>query len=1054
MKPGLPSACGAVLLLSALSVYGNITVSSWLPIYRGIDFATGTADAEEVRLQKVFTLRVDLNDPTIEFYSTPAMPNGTNETVGQVTTDFVETYGVAVGVNANFFAPVTNVANYPRNLRGLAISQGNLVSSFENSYPAVLITRSNQVSFASSSPASLTNVWTAVAGSDMILINGVAQLASCTTTFCLENPRTAVGLSQDGRYFYLMVVDGRQAGWSMGTTLYETGQWLARFGAWNGLNLDGGGSTALARLTNGRAVLLNQPSGGEERYDGNNLGVFAQPIQWAVWNGGGSNNRWSNAANWNGVLPVPGTNFDLQFAGSTRLSPTNDFTALSDFRHIAFNAGAGAFTLRGNSITLNGNLTNNSANLEAINLPLVVSATRTLAPISGDIALGGTISGAGGLTLVGPGTVTLTGNNTFAGATTVSGGTLAIAGSLTNSAGAVSVNGGTLAVNGTASTGTGTWSAGSSATRGVININTGATVQLNGSFTAGNVASGSGAVNINGGIVTNAQATGSGNLQIGAAGYGAFSMSGGKVFSHTAYFGFGAGTCVASLSDGALTVGAPGTTADYVLVGASTGIGVLTVSGGLLNHSNINRTISVNNSGDARGELNLLGGVIDNSGGGVSYGYNTGTGDGTGIVNLNRGNLLLNRFINKKQSGHSGTTGDTYLNFNGGTLTASPSTLTTPNLSFSSDFLPVLTAVYVNGPFGAFAGGAVIDTAGQNCIVDAALLAPTGSGVSGLAVADGGSGYIGAPYVSITGDGTGATAIANMIPDGSGALKVGSITVCNPGVNYTRAATSFSFIGGAPDTPATPGDLTVVGNTSGGLTKNGAGTLTLAGANTYTGPTRVNGGTLIVDGVVAAGSAVSVSGGALSGTGLIRGPVTVHVGGTLAPGGTSLGSLSVSNTLTLQAGSTAFIRVNAADGSCDLVRGITTASYGGTLVISNTAGTLAPGQSFQLFGARSYSQTFSNIQPAEGETTWSFNPATGTVSVMATTPTNLFCALSGETLTLTWPGSHLGWHLQSNAVSLLNPDTWYNIPGSQFATNLRITISPVSPPVFYRLRLP
>ena len=65
--------------------------------------------------------------------------------------------------------------------------------------------------------------------------------------------------------------------------------------------------------------------------------------------------------------------------------------------------------------------------------------------------------------------------------------------------------------------------------------------------------------------------------------------------------------------------------------------------------------------------------------------------------------------------------------------------------------------------------------------------APTGSGLSTLPIATQGSGYIGAPYVSISGTGLGATAIANMIDDGTGngTFKVGSITITNPGVDYT-----------------------------------------------------------------------------------------------------------------------------------------------------------------------------------------------------------------------------------------------------------------------------
>ncbi len=251
-------------------------------MYRGIEFAAGEADASEVRQHKVFALRVDLSDPTVEFFSTPAGGEPPWETIGQTTTTFVQTYGVSVGVNANFFSPVSTIPDDPRELSGLAVSRGDIVSTFANGRPAVLISKGNQASFAQTAPPSLANVWTAVAGSDLVLINGVAQLQGCTTSFCNENPRTAVGLSPEGRYFYLMVIDGRRAGWSDGATLYETGQWLLRLGAWNGLNLDGGGSTAMARLTNGAAVLLNRPSGGVQRVNGNHLGVFAQPLAPAI----------------------------------------------------------------------------------------------------------------------------------------------------------------------------------------------------------------------------------------------------------------------------------------------------------------------------------------------------------------------------------------------------------------------------------------------------------------------------------------------------------------------------------------------------------------------------------------------------------------------------------------------------------------------------------------------------------------------------------------------------------------------------------------------------
>lgn len=677
----------------------------------------------------------------------------------------------------------------------------------------------------------------------------------------------------------------------------------------------------------------------------------------------------------------------------------------------------------------------------------------TVANASKNYTFGGSGALSGTLTLTksGTGSLTITNANTYSGTTIVNEGTLNLAGSLTSSAGNVTVNGGKLVTSGSINTGSGDWSVGGTASsKGVLNINAGSALQLAGLFNVGIDPTGNGAVNISGGTVTNTQAANAANFRFATTGYGALNMSDGVVSINTFYVGGGAGLGMALISGGAFHAGTP-RAADYLLVGGvSGGTGVLTVSGGLLNHSNVNRLISVNNNSDGRGELNLLGGLIDNWGGGVGYGYNSGTGTGNGIVNLNGGNLIVNRFVNTKGGGTL-LTGNAYLNFNGGMVTASPSTLTSPNLALSSNFIPARIEVRINGAFGSFAGGAVIDTAGQNCLVDNAFLAPTGSGVQTLAVSDGGAGYIGAPYVSIEGDGKAAAAIANMIPDGSGALKVGSITVCNPGVDYTYAG--FSFSGGEPTVPATPGEVTLAANTSGGLTKNGAGRLTLNGANTYTGATIINDGVLRVDGSLAAASAVTVNGGALGGNGSVNGVVNVQSGGTLAPAGT----LTINNTLTLAPGSATLAQVNASTSGSDLVQGITTVNYGGTLLVTNTAGTLTQGQTFQLFSAAGYHNDFSSIQSAGGGATWAFNPATGILtvqSVTATTPTNVSYSLDGDKLTLTWPESHLGWYAQSNAVDVANASAWHDIPGSQLGTNLSITMDPALSNVFYRLRTP
>ena len=68
-----------------------------------------------------------------------------------------------------------------------------------------------------------------------------------------RHPRTAAGFTRDGRYLVLLVVDGRQPGYSRGVDLYELAALLLEFGCYEALNLDGGGSTTLVvedRVTN------------------------------------------------------------------------------------------------------------------------------------------------------------------------------------------------------------------------------------------------------------------------------------------------------------------------------------------------------------------------------------------------------------------------------------------------------------------------------------------------------------------------------------------------------------------------------------------------------------------------------------------------------------------------------------------------------------------------------------------------------------------------------------------------------------------------------------
>ncbi|MCX6978971.1 MAG: PEP-CTERM sorting domain-containing protein, partial [Verrucomicrobia bacterium] len=227
-----------------------------------------------------------------------------------------------------------------------------------------------------------------------------------------------------------------------------------------------------------------------------------------------------------------------------------------------------------------------------------------------------------------------------------------------------------------------------------------------------------------------------------------------------------------------------------------------------------------------------------------------------GIYNLNAGTLKTSSIVSG--DGNTQFNGNrAFVNFHGGTLTP---TANSANLIYST--LSGANAGSVSAPqLMVYSEGAVIDTDGKNITIGEKLLAPTGQGVAAttitLAEPSQGSGYRGEPVITIGNSANfSATAVANMVDDGTGngTFKIASITVTNPGVNFTTAP-ALNIYGGDPTLAAIlPATLPIAANLSGGLTKNGAGALTLAAANTYAGATNLNAGSIIATNASALGT--------------------------------------------------------------------------------------------------------------------------------------------------------------------------------------------------------
>ena len=231
-------------------------------------------------------LVIDTKAKGIEFLVTPPDSEGENPLKARTTSQFLDEFDLQIAVNGDGFSPwwSRGPAEYyphagdPVMPLGFAASKGKVYSTgVETSIgaePTLYISRRNALTF--NDPPN--NIYTAISGGRMLVLKGepVPEL----DTQALE-PHTAIGINRNGRYLYIVVVDGRQPFYSDGATFAKLADLLIRQGVYVAMSLDGGGSsTMVIEGEDGQAVILNSPIDnyipGRERPVGNHLGIYVE----------------------------------------------------------------------------------------------------------------------------------------------------------------------------------------------------------------------------------------------------------------------------------------------------------------------------------------------------------------------------------------------------------------------------------------------------------------------------------------------------------------------------------------------------------------------------------------------------------------------------------------------------------------------------------------------------------------------------------------------------------------------------------------------------------
>jgi autotransporter-associated beta strand protein len=300
-----------------------------------------------------------------------------------------------------------------------------------------------------------------------------------------------------------------------------------------------------------------------------------------------------------------------------------------------------------------------------------------------------------------------------------------------------------------------------------------------------------------------------------------------------------------------------------------------------------------------------------------------------------------------------------------------------------------------------------------------------------------------------------------------------------PTVFNGSAATPAVFAVGTDDSSTTFEGVFGNGSTAAlGVTKLGAGTLTLSGNSTMTGTLTVGSGAIALsgDGSFSNATRIAINGGTvldvtgrsdtslnlqsgqtLLGSGGLNGSLVTLPGSIVNPGA-SIGTLTVSNNATL--GGTLLMEINrgSVPNNSDRLNVLGTLTAGGTLAVTNIGPALQVNDTFPLFssGISGFTVSLPNYDLLNGKIyTWQNDVAVnGSVKVLTVAPIGqpiLTNGVSGNTINFSWNGP-FKLQAQTNSLSIGINTSWSDYPGGGVSP-VSVTINPTNPAVFFRLSL-
>lgn len=232
-------------------------------------------------------MKIDKNMNGIQFLVTPADAKGDMPLNARTTSQFLDEFDLQIAINGDGFTPwwSRSPADYyphsgdPVTPLGFTASEGKVYA-----LGGVNGVGTESTFFVSRRKALSFNIrperpWFAISGDRMLITKGELEDGLDDVD---REPRTAIGINHNGRFLFLVVIDGRQPFYSTGATYYELAEFMLEQGAYFAMVMDGGGSSTMVIEGNDdKPLILNSPIDnyipGRERPVANHFGVYINP---------------------------------------------------------------------------------------------------------------------------------------------------------------------------------------------------------------------------------------------------------------------------------------------------------------------------------------------------------------------------------------------------------------------------------------------------------------------------------------------------------------------------------------------------------------------------------------------------------------------------------------------------------------------------------------------------------------------------------------------------------------------------------------------------------